>query len=271
MDYKRLGTVINKNIVLALVLLLSHNLTWAQINKQEENKAQTNQLPNFTPEQIEEFRNKMNEMLRTDFANLKRYRAKNDSIGLPAKNEDRIVFMGNSITDWWEPYWGIHFAGKPYVNRGIAGQTTAQMLIRFKPDVINLKPKVVVILAGINDINGMTGPTTNDMIKDNISSMVEIAQSNGIKVVLSTLLPCYSIKGRSDLKPADRVVELNAWIKKYAKEKNCVYLDYFTPLADENNGLKKEFTPDGVHPNKAGYDIMAPIVKNSIQKALNSK
>lgn len=259
-----------KALILFLVLLFSHCLIQAQENERNENNAQANRMNNLTPEQIEEFRNRTNEMFRTDFANLKQYNSANEAIGLPDKNEDRIVFMGNSITEWWEPYWDEYFEEKPYINRGIAGQTTAQMLIRFKPDVVNLKPKVVVILAGINDITGMTGPTTNSMIEDNISSMVEIAHANGIKVVLSSVLPCYSITGRPDLHPAERVVDLNIWMKNYAKEKKCTYLNYFDLLADNNNGLKKDFTEDGVHPNKKGYDLMAPIVENAIQKALNN-
>ncbi len=264
---QRFSGFMKKAIILFILLLFSHCLIQAQENAR--NNSAANQMNNMSPEQIQEFRNRMNEMFRTDFANLNKYRTENESIGLASEKEERIVFMGNSITEWWGPYWDEYFEGKPYINRGIAGQTTAQMLIRFKPDVVNLKPKVVVILAGINDITGMTGPTTNVMIEDNLSSMVEIAQANGIKVVLSSVLPCYSITGRPDLHPADRVVDLNIWLKKYAKEKNCTYLNYFDLLADDNNGLKKEYTEDGVHPNKKGYDVMAPLVENAIQKALS--
>ena len=256
-----------KVIIIFIFLFFTHCLIYAQ-NSGNGNDSQANRMNNLTPDQVNEFRNRMNEMFRNDFANLKKYSAENDSLGLPAKEENRIVFMGNSITEWWGPYWDTYFSNKSYINRGIAGQTTAQMLIRFKPDVVNLKPKVVVILAGINDITGMTGSTTNAMIEDNLSSMVEIAQANGIKVILSSVLPCYSIVGRPDLQPADRVVDLNKWIKKYAEEKNCLYINYFTPLADENNGLKEEFTKDGVHPNKEGYDIMAALVINAINIAL---
>lgn len=247
-----------KIVILFVCLVFSHIMVDAQANR----------MKNLTPEQIEEFRNKMNEMFRNDFANLKKYSSENEMVGLPGKAEKRVVFMGNSITEWWGPYWNKYFSNKPYINRGIAGQTTAQMLIRFKPDVVNLKPRVVVILAGINDITGMTGPTTNKMIEDNLSSMVEIAQENNIKVVLSSVLPCYSIVGRPDLQPADRVVDLNKWIKAYAEEKGCIFLNYFTPMADENNGLKSEYTKDGVHPNEKGYDVMAPLVKKAINDAL---
>lgn len=255
-------------IVLLFLILAVSPFIQAQNNPQGSNAAGANR-PQFTPEQMEQFNRRMGESLRTDFAALKRYQEDNIKIGLPSPAENRVVFMGNSITEYWNPYWAEFFQGKPYINRGIAGQTTPQMLVRFRKDVIDLKPKVVVILAGINDITGMTGPTTNPMIEDNLSSMVEIAQANGIRVVLSTVLPCYNIVGRTDLHPAERVLALNAWIKKFATEKGCVYLDYFSKLADENNGLKTDFTKDGVHPNKAGYDIMAPLVETAIQKALS--
>jgi len=256
-------------IIIVLVLLMGIcPLLQAQNNSQGSNQSGTTR-PQFTPEQMEQFNRRIGESLRTDFAALKRYKDENTKIGLPAPGENRVVFMGNSITEYWNPYWTEFFPGKPYINRGIAGQTTPQMLVRFQQDVIKLKPKVVVILAGINDITGMTGPTTNEMIEDNLSSMVEIAQANGIQVILSTVLPCYSIVGRPDLHPAERVLALNVWIKKFATEKGCIYLEYFSKLADENKGLKSEFTKDGVHPNKAGYDIMAPLVESAILKALN--
>jgi len=258
----------NKIFILLFLLLAACPFLQAQNNPQGANQTGVAR-PQFTPEQMEQFNRRMGESLRTDFAALKRYKDENTKIGLPAPGENRVVFMGNSITEYWNPFWTEFFPGKPYINRGIAGQTTPQMLVRFRQDVIKLKPKVVVILAGINDITGMTGPTTNEMIEDNLSSMVEIAQANGIRVVLSTVLPCYTIVGRPDLHPAERVIALNAWIKKFTGEKGCVYLDYFSKLTDENNGLKSEFTKDGVHPNKAGYDIMAPLVETAIQKALS--
>jgi len=257
-----------KTIIVLLYLLIAVcPFIQAQNNPQEGNQPGVAR-PHFTPEQMEQFNRRIGEMLRTDFAALKRYQDENTKIGLPAPDENRVVFMGNSITEYWNPYWTEFFPGKPYVNRGIAGQTTPQMLVRFRQDVIKLKPKVVVVLAGINDITGMTGPTTNEMIEDNLTSMVEIAQTNGIQVILSTVLPCYRIAGRPDLLPAERVLALNAWINKFAAEKGCFYLDYFSKLADENNGLKSEFTKDGVHPNKAGYDIMVPLVEAAIQKTL---
>ena len=208
------------------------------------------------------------EGLRNDWANLARFKADNEKIGLPAPEEKRIVFMGNSITEGWSNARPVFFEGKPYVNRGISGQTTPQMLVRFRPDVINLKPAVVVILAGINDIAGNTGPMTLEMIENNLASMVDLAKANGIKVVLSSVLPAFDFPWRPGLQPAEKVVQLNEWIMKYASEKGCVYLDYFTGMADERDGLKSEYTYDGVHPNEAGYLIMEPMVELAIQQAL---
>lgn len=206
--------------------------------------------------------------MHTDWANLERFKEDNQKIGLPAKGESRIVFMGNSITQGWSNTMPDFFAGKPYINRGISGQTTPQMLIRFRPDVVDLKPAVVVILAGINDIAGNTGPSTQKMIENNLASMVEIAQANGIRVVLSSVLPAYDFPWKPGMEPAEKVIALNAWIKTFAREKKCVYLDYFSPMVDERHGLKAQYSEDGVHPNLAGYQVMAPLAEKAIQQAL---
>lgn len=219
-------------------------------------------------EQIEAFRKAMDERLRNDWAYLTRYKDDNTKIGYPAPKENRVVFYGNSITDYWINVMPEFFTGKPYIDRGIGGQTTPQMLVRFRQDVINLRPKVVVILAGINDIAGATGPSTLEMIESNIQSMVELAKVHKIKIVLSSVLPCDSIMIRPDLKPAETVLQLNAWIKDYADKNKCIYLDYFPSLANTRNGMRKEYTYDGVHPNKAGYQIMAPLAEEAIKKAL---
>jgi lysophospholipase L1-like esterase len=207
--------------------------------------------------------------LRNDWANLARYRDDNAKVGLPAQGEKRVVFMGNSITEGWGTIMPDFFTGKPFINRGISGQTTPQMVIRFHPDVVNLKPSVVVILAGINDIAGNTGPSTQQMIEDNLAAMVEIAQANGIRVVLSSVLPAFDFPWKPGMQPAEKVVSLNNWIKSYAAKHNCVYLDYYTPMADERKGLRSAYTTDGVHPNLAGYKIMAPLAEKAIQQALN--
>jgi len=178
------------------------------------------------------------------------------------------VFMGNSITEGWKQLSPEFFKDNPYINRGISGQTTPQMLVRFRPDVVNLNPKVVVILAGTNDIAGNTGPSTLEMIEDNIASMVEIAKANNIKVVLCSVLPVYDYPWMPGLNPAQKIIDLNKWIKEYALTNKIVYVDYFTPMADQHNGLKKEYSEDGVHPNLAGYKVMEPLVELAIEEAL---
>ena len=205
---------------------------------------------------------------RNDWANLARYRDANATLGAPAPGETRVVFMGNSITDAWAKSFPTMFPGKPYVGRGISGQTTPQMLVRFRQDVIALRPKVVVILAGINDIAGNTGPATQAMIADNIRSMTEIAKANGIRVVLSSVLPAYDFPWRRGIGPAPKVVALNAWMKCYAAQAGVVYLDYYAKMVDARGGLSPEMASDGVHPTEAGYRIMAPLAEAAIQEAL---
>lgn len=203
-----------------------------------------------------------------DWANLERFRGENEKLG-PAKTcEDRVVFMGNSITQGWKERVPEFFEGRPYINRGISGQTTPQMLLRFRQDVLKLWPKVVVILAGTNDIAGNTGPSTLEMIEDNIHSMTELAQAHGIQVVLCSVLPAYDYSWRPGMEPASKIVELNKRIKKYADTHGVVYCDFFSAMADERNGLPENLSGDGVHPNKEGYAIMGPLVENAIARAL---
>ena len=206
-----------------------------------------------------------------DWANLKRFQKENAELTIPKSEDHRIVFMGNSITEGWLKIRPEFFAGKPYVNRGISGQTTPQMLLRFRQDVINLIPSVVVILAGINDIAGNTGPSTIEMIANNIFSMAELAKANNIKVVLCSVLPAYDFPWRHGLEPAEKVIKLNTIVKSYAKKHNIVYVDYFTAMVDESNGLKKELGSDGIHPNVTGYSIMEPLLENALAKALIQK
>ena len=206
-----------------------------------------------------------------DWANLERFQKENTKLKMSKHNKNRVVFMGNSITEGWLNLHPEFFANKPYINRGIGGQTTPQMLLRFRQDVINLNPTAVVILAGINDIAGNTGPSTIEMIADNIISMAELAKANNINVILCSVLPAYDFPWRPGLEPAEKVTKLNKLIKAYAKKHNLVYVDYFTPMADESNGLKKELGSDGVHPNKIGYLIMEPLVEDAITKTLNHK
>ncbi len=203
-----------------------------------------------------------------DWANLNRYKDENLKLGLPSADENRVVFLGNSITEGWKELNPDFFNRNRYINRGISGQTTPQMLLRFRSDVVNLKPKVVIILAGTNDIAGNTGPSTLEMIEDNIASMVEIAKANNIKIILCSVLPAYDFPWKPGLNPSRKIVDLNKWIKKYADKNKIQYVDYFSSMADENNGLKKEFSEDGVHPNLAGYTVMEPLVQKSIESVL---
>jgi lysophospholipase L1-like esterase len=187
----------------------------------------------------------------------------------PAAGENRVVFMGDSITEVWKIEGPDgSFPGKPYINRGISGQTTPQMLVRFRQDVIALQPKVVVILAGINDIAGNTGPMTLEQSEDNLASMAELAAAHHIRVVLCSVLPAFDFPWRPGMVPAPKVLALNAWIKAYAAEKGHVYVDYHAAMKDSRDGLPAALSHDGVHPLLAGYAVMAPLVEAGIAKAL---
>ena len=215
-----------------------------------------------TPQEVREQR------IHNDWAYLERFRQANAELPAPAAGEQRVVFMGNSITEAWAPYFPAHFPGKPYVGRGISGQTTPQMLVRFRQDVIALQPRVVVILAGTNDIAGNTGPTTLEVIAANIASMTELAQAHGIRVVLGSVLPAYDYPWKRGLEPGPKIVALNAMLQRYAAKAGAVWVDFHTPMADARQGLRAELSPDGVHPNEAGYRIMGPLVERAIAVAL---
>jgi lysophospholipase L1-like esterase len=197
--------------------------------------------------------------LLTDFGGLTRYGSENTELPRPKPGENRVVFFGDQITERWENF----FPGKPYLNRGITGQTTQQMLVRFQQDVISLQPKVVVIEAGTNDLAGATGPATEGTISENLRSMVELAKYHGIRVVLASVTPV----ANNGLRPQGRIIGLNGWIKQYTAQTGSVYLDYYAALADGRN-LKKELTDDGIIPNAAGYAVMAPLAEKAIQEAL---
>lgn len=204
----------------------------------------------------------------TAFANLERYRTANGDMAPPQAGEQRVVFMGNSITEGWARYFPTQFPGQPYVGRGISGQTTAQMLLRFRQDVVALQPAAVVILAGTNDIAGNTGPATLPMIQDNLAAMTELAQANGIRVVLCAVLPVFDYPWKPGLEPAPKILALNAWLRTYAAQRGATFVDLHTPMADARQGLRAEYGSDGVHPNEAGYRVMAPLVESGIRAAL---
>ncbi|HVN76279.1 MAG TPA: SGNH/GDSL hydrolase family protein [Thermoanaerobaculaceae bacterium] len=203
-----------------------------------------------------------------DWAGLARYRADNVRLGRPRPEEERVVFLGDSITEGWAAAVPSFFSGRPWLGRGISGQTTAQMLVRFRQDVVALRPRVVVILAGTNDLAGNGGPATPEMVFDNLVSMAEIARANGIRVVLASLLPALDFPWRRGLEPAPKIAALNALIRSYAERCGLVYLDYHSAMADRHGGLRPELTSDGVHPNAAGYAVMGPLAEAAVRRAL---
>ncbi len=205
-----------------------------------------------------------------DYGQLKRYHDADVALAPPATGENRVIFFGDSITDIWKL--ADSFPGKPYVNRGIGGQTTPQMLVRFRQDVIDLHPKVVVILAGTNDIAGNTGPMRNEDIEANYESFAELAHAASVQVVLSSVLPVHNYTEKSKdffaQRPMARILALNEWLKNYCSKNSIVYLDYFPAMVDDKGLLKKELADDGLHPNAAGFKIMAPMAEAAIEKAL---
>ena len=219
--------------------------------------------------------NRRDQLLKADWAQLGKYQAANAALAPAAAGEQRVVFMGDSITEGWMNH-GTgasaetpgFFPGKPYVDRGISGQTTPQMLVRFRPDVIDLKPSAVVIFAGINDIAGNTGEMTPTMTEENLASMADLAHANGIQVVLCSITPAFDFPWRPGREPGPKVVAINSWIKSYAEQKGYVFVDFYTAMVDARGGLPEALSKDGVHPTAAGYAIMNPLVEAGIAKAL---
>jgi len=205
-----------------------------------------------------------------DYGQLARYRDANATLKPPTAGESRAVFFGDSITDIWNI--AESFPGKPYINRGIGGQTTSQMLVRFRQDVINLEPKAVVILAGTNDIAGNTGPMSNEDIEANYSNLAELARAHNIRVIFSSILPVHNYTPKAEeffaQRPRERILSLNRWIKDYCAANDLIYLDYFSAMVDDKGLLKRDLADDGLHPNKAGYAIMAALAQKAIDKAL---
>jgi lysophospholipase L1-like esterase len=208
-------------------------------------------------------------LAQDDWPDLGRFAAENAALGSPGRNEQRVVFMGDSITQGWSDAMPEFFAGRPYVERGISGQTTPQMLIRMRADVVDLEPAAVVILAGTNDIAGNTGPATNKMIQDNLASMAEIAAAHGIRVILASILPVYDYPWRRGLEPAPRIAAINEWIEEYAEANGHVYLNYYDSFVDERGGMADRFSYDGVHVTREGYTVMQDLVEAAIDTALS--
>jgi lysophospholipase L1-like esterase len=208
-----------------------------------------------------------------DWPQLARYRAENAALAPAEADQQRVVFYGDSITDGWgrRPDTGEFFPGKPYVNRGISGQTTPQMVVRFRQDVINLRPAAVVILAGTNDVAGNTGPMTPEMTEDNFRSMVDLAKANGIRVIVASITPAADYPWKKGLEPVRKIKALNNWLQGYCVNHSVTYLDYYSAMADEEGGMRPGISFDGVHPNAKGYAIMAPLAQAAIDKALGGR
>jgi acyl-CoA thioesterase I len=208
----------------------------------------------------------------SDPADLKKYRDANARLGAPKPGEDRVIFFGDSITEFWQSSFNTNFPGKSnYIGRGISAETTLQMLVRFRPDVVNLKPKVVVILAGVNDIAGNTGAVPDETIHDNFMSLFDIAKVNNIKVVLISTLPATRMFWQPGLNPIPRIVDLVKWQKQYAADHGLYFVDAFSALKDENNGMPTKYSDDTLHPNAAGYAVIAPLAQVQIEKALKGE
>jgi lysophospholipase L1-like esterase len=204
-----------------------------------------------------------------DWPVLQRYRVDDEALPPPASGEQRVVFMGDSITDRWgrAPGTGLFFPGKPYINRGIGGQTTPQMLVRFQQDVIHLRPAVVVILAGTNDIAGNTGPSTPQMIEDNLASMAQLAHANGIRVILASITPAFNYPWKKSVFPTAEILALNHWMSTYCAAHGCTYLDYYTAMVDAQGAMLPGYSIDGVHPLEKGYAVMAALAEKAIAQA----
>jgi lysophospholipase L1-like esterase len=227
-------------------------------------------IPSTGSPGLDEYRASRIAIYTDDFGQLARYRKDDAALAPPAAGENRVVFLGDSITDYWKL--PDYFPDKPYINRGVDGQTTPEMLVRFRQDVIDLHPKVLVVLAGTNDIAGVTGRTTNEDIEANYASMADLARAHGIRVVFASVLPVHNYTHDAEesfaLRPRDRILGLNKWLKSYCAKNGFVYLDYFSAVVDERGMLKRALADDGLHPTDAGYKIMASLAEQAIQKAL---
>jgi acyl-CoA thioesterase I len=230
-------------------------------------------IPSSGSAELDQYRASRIAIYTDDFGQLERYRSEDAALAPPAVNENRVVFLGDSITDYWKL--ADYFPGKPYMNRGVDGQSTPEMLVRFRQDVIGIHPKIVIILAGTNDVAGVTGRTTNEDIEANYASMAELARVHGIRVVFASLLPVYNYTAESKesfaLRPRERLLALNAWLKDYCEKDGLVYLNYYDALLDDQGMLKRELSDDGLHPNAAGYRIMAPLAEKAIASAMADK
>lgn len=265
-----------KTLTVALLAVLGCGSAMAQAPAPapapEQPKPPTVTLPSTGFAGLDQYRASRVAIYADDFGQLARYRQADAAVEPPAAGENRVVFFGDSITDIWKL--DESFPGKLYVNRGIGGQTTSQMLVRFRQDVVDLQPKVVVILAGTNDIAGNTGPISNEDIEANYASFAELARTHNIRVIFSSVLPVHNYTPQAEdffaQRPMDRILALNKWLKDYCAANNLIYLDYFPAMINDKGLMRRDLADDGLHPNKAGFAIMAPMAEKAIEKALSS-
>jgi lysophospholipase L1-like esterase len=260
-----------KKLITVIFLLVGGVSAIAQATgPAEQPKPLTVTLPSTGFAGLDQYRASRIAVYTDDYGQLARYRSANAALQPPAAGDNRVVFFGDSITDIWKL--DESFPGKPYVNRGIGGQTTSQMLVRFRQDVINLQPKVVVILAGTNDIAGNSGPISNEDIEANYASLAELARAHNIRVIYSSVLPVHSYTPKSQdffaQRPMERILALNKWLKDYCAANNLIYLDYLPAMIDDKGLLKRDLADDGLHPNKAGFAVMAPMAEKAIENSL---
>lgn len=257
-------------VALIWMVLISCIGVWSQQPAVQQPAVQQPAIPTTGFAGLDHYRASRIAVFTDDYGQLARYRDANAGLKAPVPGENRVVFFGDSITDIWklEDY----FPGKPYLNRGIGGQTTPQMLVRFRQDVIDLHPGVVVILAGTNDIAGNTGPMSLETIEANYSSLAELARAHNIRVVFSSVLPVHNYTPKSQdffaQRSPEKILALNRWLKDYCAANALVYLDYFTPMVDDKGLLKRDLAEDGLHPTPGGYKIMAPLADAAIARAL---
>ena len=253
---------------IAQLLLSSALLSFAALAQQPPPSIPSTGFPG-----LDQYRASRIAIYTDDFGELKRYREADAALAPPAVGENRVVFVGDSITDYWKL--ADYFPGKPYINRGIDGQTTSQMLVRFHQDVIDLHPTVLVVLAGTNDVAGVTGPTRNEDIEANYASMAELARLRHIRVVFASLLPVNNYtddaKESFALRPRERILALNTWLRDYCAKNGLVYLDYFSAMIDDKGMLKRNLSEEGLHPNASGYKIMTPLAEKAIARAMVSR
>jgi lysophospholipase L1-like esterase len=262
-----------KKLTIWVVVLAA---AWAGARAQETNAAEgtpmqaTAQDGYASARSLELYREGNARMFMNDYGQLARYHEDDGKLGAPAPGEKRVIFFGDSITDIWKL--DESFPGKHYINRGIGGQTTPQMLVRFREDVIDLKPAVVVVLAGTNDIAGNTGDETLEQIEGDYQTMAELAKANGIRLIFSSLTPINDYNQRAMWfflqRSPEKILTLNTWLKKYCADQGLIYLDYFSAMVDGRGMLKADLTQDGLHPNAAGFAVMAPLAEKAIEEAL---